>query len=178
MRSSFAIGAILGILLTSCAGIPEDRSAPAHDPALAELAAPLPDPPAFDPALITAEIKRDTMEEVKAFIEKLNRIIQGKDYAAWKTHLMPEYISFYSNPEVLAGMSESQVLRRQGIRLKSLQDFFLHVVYPSRQRVRVDDIEFSSSLRVRAVTVAPSGDRRVFYYLEKSGESWKISTGR
>jgi hypothetical protein len=42
----------------------------------------------------------------------------------------------------------------------------------------VDDIEFTSPVQVKAVTITPSGDRQVYYYLEKVGESWKIGTGR
>ena len=118
------------------------------------------------------------MEEVKVFINELNQIIRRKDYTAWRGYLTSDYATFYSSPAVLGEMSESAVLKRQGIKLTSLQDYFLYVVYPSRQSVRVDDIEFSSPLQVKAVTVTSAGDRQVYYYLEKVGESWKIGTGR
>lgn len=132
----------------------------------------------FDPASIPPEVKMDAMEEIKGIIDGLNKIIRHKDYLAWKEYLTADYIDLYSAPEVLAQMSDSSVLKRQDIVLRSLEDYFLYVVYPSRQSVRVDDIEFTSPTQVKAVTVAPSGDRQVYYYLEKTDKSWKIGTGR
>lgn len=171
--------AIVSALVLSCAGTPEEPAPPTAAPPPPATAVPSPAPaPVFDPSMISAEVKRDTMEEVKAFIDEVNQVIRRKDYSAWKGYLTPDYSAFYSAPEVLAEMSESAVLKRQGIKLTSLQDYFLYVVYPSRQSVRVDDIEFTSPLQVKAVTITPSGDRQVYYYLEKVGDSWKIGTGR
>jgi len=132
----------------------------------------------FDPSTIPPEVKKDAMEEIKKLIEDLNQIIRHKDYSAWKEYLTPEYIALYSDPQTLAEISNATVLKRQNIVLSSLEDYFLYVVYPSRQSVRIDDIEFTSPSQVKAVTVAPSSDRQVYYYLEKIGESWKIGTGR
>ena len=149
---------------------PSVEAARAEEPAAAE--------PEFDPSSIPPQVKMDTMEEVKAFIKEVNQVIRKKDYTTWRDYLTAEYIDYYSQPTVLAEMSESSVLKRQGIVLKVLEDYFLYVVYPSRQSVRVDDIEFRSPIEVTAVTVAPSGDRQIYYYLEKVGDSWKIGTGR
>lgn len=170
---------VAAALILSCAGMPEKPVPLPGDPPPADVMPPPPPPgQAFDPASITPEVKRDTMEEVKSFINVVNQVIRQKDYTVWRGYLTPEYSTFYSSPAVLAEMSESAVLKRQGIKLESLQDYFLYVVYPSRQSVRVDDIEFTSPTQVKAVTITPSGDRQVYYYLEKVGESWKIGTGR
>lgn len=171
--------AVLAALLASCAGTPDESSDPQPEPPASTVETVQPNPaPAFDPASISPEVKRDTMEVVKSFINELNQVIRQKDYTTWRGYLTADYSTFYSAPSVLAEMSDSAVLKRQGIKLESLQDYFLYVVYPSRQSVRVDDIEFTSPTQVKAVTVTPSGDRQVYYYLEKVGESWKIGTGR
>lgn len=177
MRSAKTIVLFALILsaLLACSGGPAPQATVTAGPAPAAIT---PDASSFDPSTIPAEVKRDTMEDVKALINEINLVIRQKDYTAWRGYLTGEYAVFYSEPSVLAEMSESPVLKRQGIRLKSLQDYFLNVVYPSRQSVRVDDIEFYSPTQVKAVTVAPSGERQVYYYLEKVGESWKIGTGR
>jgi len=169
---------LLASALLSCAGSPATPVLSSPEPV--PVAAPAPATPTtfFDPTSITPEVKRDTMEVVQAFINELNQVIRRKDYTVWRGYLTGEYSTFYSAPAVLAEMSESTVLKRQGIKLESLQDYFLYVVYPSRQSVRVDDIEFTSPTQVKAVTITPSGDRQVYYYLEKVGESWKIGTGR
>jgi len=169
---------LLAVTLLSCAGSPVESASPAKDPVPPADAAPSVPLTVFDPASITPEVKRDTMEDVKAFINEVNQVIRRKDYTVWRGYLTGEYSTFYSAPAVLAEMSESAVLKRQGIKLESLQDYFLYVVYPSRQSVRVDDIEFTSPTQVKAVTITPAGDRQVYYYLEKVGESWKIGTGR
>ncbi len=170
---------VLSALLIACAGAPAPTPAvPPPDPPPSAAAVDPAAPPVFDPSSITPEVKRDTMEVVKSVISELNQVIRRKDYAAWRGYLTAEYSTFYSAPAVLSEMSESAVLKRQGIKLESLQDYFLYVVYPSRQSVRVDDIEFTSPTQVKAVTITPSGDRQVYYYLEKVGESWKIGTGR
>ena len=173
------LAAFVAGFLASCAGVPPDIAVPPPEPAPQVPAiAPAEPPVPFDPGSITADIKRDTMEVVRTLIDELNQVIRRKDYTVWRGYLTREYATFYSEPLVLAEMSESAVLKRQGIKLESLQDYFLFVVYPSRQSVRVDDIEFISPAQVKAVTIVPSGDRQVIYYLVNVGDSWKIGTGR
>jgi hypothetical protein len=58
------------------------------------------------------------------------------------SHLTEEYIQFYSDPDVLAKYSEYPIIKRKGIILATLKDYFMNVVYPSRQNDKVDDIEF------------------------------------
>lgn len=171
-------------LSISCATKPLPAPTPAASPEPARVSpvAP-PSPPAvgtvpFDPATVTAEEKNATFTDVKAFILSLNSIIQRKDYDAWLSHLTPEYIAYYSDPAVLAQISDYPVLKRMGVNLRSLKDYFLYVVYPARQNDRVDDIEFTSEEQVKAITISPKGDRQILYNLEKVGDSWKIGIGR
>lgn len=173
VRVFLAVAAV--IQLVACESVPppdEEKIDAVSVPAVSESQT------TFDPASIPPKVKMDAMEEIKGIIDELNKIIRHKDYLAWKEYLTSEYIDLYSAPEVLAQMSDSSKLKGKGIVLRSLEDYFLYVVYPSRQSVRVDDIEFTSPTQVKAVTVAPSGDRQVYYYLEKTDKSWKIGTGR
>lgn len=150
----------------------------AAQPAQPAAAAPEAPPRAFDPSSVTQEVKKATFADAKALIERLNAIIQAKDFLSWKTYLTPAYIAYYSDPVVLAKLSESPVLKRAGIVLHSLQDYFMEVVYNSRQNARLDDIDFVSEDSIVAITISPQGDRLVLYNLERQNDSWKIGMGR
>ena len=191
-RYGILISLCLGTLFAiSCAGAPEPvepepatRPEPVVEPASQPEPAPLEPAPAtpavvpFDPASVSVELKEATFFDVKALIQNLNAIIQSKDYASWVSVLTPEYREYYSSSETLARLSDSLVLRRQGIVLRSLQDYFIHVVYPSRQNDRVDDIEFIDPDRIKAIIITPKGERLVLYNLEKIDDTWKIAIWR
>lgn len=133
---------------------------------------------AFDPASVSVELKQTTFFDVRALISGLNSIIQAKDFQSWSSALTPDYLSHYSKAETLAEISAAPVLKRQGIVLRSIQDYFTHVVYPSRQNDRVDDIEFVDATHIRAITINVKGERLVLYNLEKIGDTWKIAIWR
>lgn len=185
-----ATGFAAFVALASCAA--PDPAPPVEPPAVSEPApapAPTPDPPPkpiepppavapFDPATVSVELKQTTFVDVKALIARLNAIIQAKDYEGWSKVLTAEYLDYYSSPETLAKISESAVLKRQGVTLKTIEDYFRYVVYPSRQNDRVDDIEFIEPSRIRAIIVNAKGERLVLYNLEKIGDTWKIAIWR
>jgi hypothetical protein len=137
-----------------------------------------PSQPVFDAANVTEEVRTATFVDVRSFIESLNEIIRNKDYDSWRSHLSDAYINYYSDPKVLAEVSEFPIIKRKGIKLETLRDYFINVVYPSRQNDKVDDIEFVSEKLVKAITVSPKGDRNILYMLEKHGDAWKIGIGR
>jgi hypothetical protein len=150
---------------------------------LEELLAPLDpviEPPSaiFDPTMVSAEVKELTFADVKRLIQNLNTVIQTRNYDLWITNLTEDYLEYWSDPETLARLSESPVLRRQNVTLTSLRDYFIHVVYPSRQNDRVDDIEFIGETRIKAIIINPKGERLVLYNLEKIGDTWKIANWR
>ena len=78
----------------------------------------------------------------------------------------------------MAQYSEYPIIKRKGIKLQTLKDYFIYVVYPSRQNDKVDDIEFVGENLIKAITVSPKGDRNILYMLEKHGDAWKIGIGR
>jgi hypothetical protein len=171
----------------SCAGSPAPGPAEAPN-AVAQPQSPtqgpiseVPPQPAadnFDPAQVPESVKEAAFVDARGLIESLNQIIRSQDYDAWLSHLTDEYIQFYSDPAVLAKNSEYPILKRKGIKLLTLKDYFINVVYPSHQNDKVDDIEFVGENLIKAITVNPKGDRNILYMLEKHGDAWKIGIGR
>ncbi|MGO8694561.1 MAG: hypothetical protein ACLQMF_12925 [Rectinemataceae bacterium] len=127
---------------------------------------------------MSAETKKTTFTDVRAFIDGLNQIIRRKDFDAWRSNLTDAYIRYYSDPSILYQFSQYPVIKEKGIELQTLEDFFLYVVYPARQNDRVDDIEFIGTNLIKAITISPAGERNILYVLEKQGDTWKIGIGR
>ncbi len=177
-----ALALATAFLASACAGCPHKAPEPeaqsAASPSQSQATnhdsqTPSRSEPLFDPSSISAEVKTATMTDIAAYVEQLNAIIRAKDFDAWKARLTDEYIRHFSDPEVLGGPSKTL-----GRKLADLRDYFLYVVYPSRQYDRVDDIEFVSETEVTAYTVNPKGERLVLYSLEKIDGTWKIGMGR
>ena len=118
-------------------------------------------------------ISKATFEEDKAeileIIEKLSAIMKHKDYASWLNYLTPESISFWSNQQNLALVS--QRLPIKNYRLKNLQDYFEKVFIPSRIGRVVDEIRYESTTKVKAVQYTKEQDI-IYYYFEKIDGRW------
>ena len=134
--------------------------------------------PNFDPRTISRAQYDSTMEEVRQFIDNLNRIISSKNYNSWRSALSQEYFNEISSPEYLQHMSDQPAMKSQRIVLKTAQDYFTHIVVPSRANSRVDEIVFVDRNRVKAYTINTNRQgeeqRLRLYDLEKIGNSWKI----
>lgn len=132
----------------------------------------------FDPASVTQQQYASTMEEVQTFINELNRIISTRNYQAWRARLSPEYFNMISSPDFLHQISEQPAMKTRRIILRSAEDYFIHVVVPSRAESRVDSIEFAGRDKVIAYTVninrAGEEVRLRLYDLEKVNNSWII----
>jgi hypothetical protein len=119
-----------------------------------------------------------TLDEVRHFIADLNTIIANRNYNQWRAALSDEYFNQISSPEFLQQISEQPALKNQNIVLKTPQDYFTHVVVPSRANSHVEDIEFIDTNRVKAYTVNTNRQgeeqRLLLYDLERIGDSWKI----
>lgn len=184
------LASTLAIIGFSCQSGPKQPVEPQPSPEPATVAPPAStpeaatpivepaEPIAFDPSAVTEEVKTATFVDVRALIESLNQIIRRQDYEAWLSNLTEDYIRFYSDPSILAKYSEYPIMKRKGIKLLTLKDYFVNVVYPSRQNDKVDDIEFVGENLIKAITVSPKGDRNILYMLEKHGDAWKIGIGR
>jgi hypothetical protein len=164
-------------VVTTPAAEPEPRIGPQQGP----VRETPPTPPAeevFNPREITQQQYTSTMEEVQRFIENLNRIISNRNYGSWRAALSTEYFNEISSPANLKQISEQPAMTTRKIVLRTAEDYFIHVVVPSRANSRVDDIEFIGQNRVKAFTVnknrAGEETRLVLYDLERSGNSWII----
>lgn len=124
---------------------------------------------------ISEAVLESALFDIRSFIDDLNGIVQARDYEAWNQYLTEAYRAHYSSPEVLAELSENFIIRRQGIVLQSLRDYFIYVVYPSRQNDKVDEIEFIDQDLVRAYTYDTRGNRLVLYTLQNVDSTWKIT---
>jgi len=132
----------------------------------------------FDPGTISRAQFDSTMDEVQKFIEGLNLIIGNKNYRAWRAVLSPEYFKEISSPENLKQISEQPAMKTRRIVLRTAEDYFTHVVVPSRANNHVDDIEFFGRNRVKAFSINTNRTGEVqrlrLYDLEKDGDSWII----
>jgi hypothetical protein len=175
------------ILAVSCLSTPQGTvqevvSAPQaeSEPQVGPVRQPQTQPPAevFNPNQVTRQQYNTTMDEVRRFIENLNRIIGNRNYGSWRAALSTEYFNEISSPRNLQQISEQPAMKTRGIVLRTAEDYFIHVVVPSRANSRVDDIEFIGQNRVKAFTVNKSAageeQRLVLYNLERSGNSWII----
>jgi len=135
----------------------------------------------FDPSQVTEELHASTREEVSEFIDMVNHLIKDGDYHGWEAVLSPEYIAVTASSENLSRISDTIVMRSSRIVLRTLEDYFVHVVGPSRASVNTDDnidIEFISERRVRAFSIRITNtgveQRVMLYELEKVDNSWTI----
>ncbi len=123
--------------------------------------------------VVTKEIYKQTFDAIKETILKLNEIIRERNYEKWKTYLTKEYIEKMSDPAFLSKLSESPILKRNGIVLKTLKDYFVYVVVPSRADARLDKIEIIDKTHVKAITII-NNNPTILYWLEKVNNQWKV----
>ncbi|MCL2762345.1 MAG: hypothetical protein FWD36_03930 [Treponema sp.] len=132
---------------------------------------------ANDTINVSRELYEKTLAEVRVFVDQLNTLISRRDYSGWREALSEERLALISSQEFLAAASDSAVLRAQRITLRTPNDYFLHVVVPSRSTSRVDEIEFVTLDRVKVFydNVTPTETRRLrLYELIKIEDTWKI----
>jgi len=123
---------------------------------------------------ITQEEYKKTFQEVERVIEELNSIIKVGAYHRWEQYLTPKFIASVMDPENLKKINEQPLLKRNKIEIKTLHDYFMYVVVPSRVSVRLDDLIFTDQNKVKAFMFVRQ-DPVLIYQLEKIGETWKIS---
>lgn len=198
---SFILACVVGFSIMSCAGGPAPKPSSADAVSTAEkpqvppkeppaAAAPEPAPkeaqpknPAQEnpdssavsrqPITVSKEVYSKTFEAVEKVINELNTIISNGNFRAWTSYLTQQYVQEMSKPSTLQALSRSPILKRNNIVLTSLEDYFSHVVVPSRSNARLDDLVFLDENTVEAVMVV-RGQRVILYQLEKRDGKWKI----
>jgi hypothetical protein len=172
-------------LFYACKTAPEPEAAaeiPAERPPERPVAIPDKAPPEepsgddgdFDADSITQEVFDTTLADVQRLIGELDGIIRRKNYRGWITYTGDAYLSMISSVDFLKQASESDVLKKGNIRLRSAQDYFNWVVVPSHSKDKVDTIEFVSEKRVKVLMQNDKGQWLRIWDLEKVGDVWKI----
>jgi hypothetical protein len=146
----------------------------AADPVSTDPAIQEPGPsPSLAPIQVSKEVFNQTFTEVELLIKTLNNLIKARDYLGWTKYLSKDYTAQMSKLDYLRQLNQSAMLQRNNIVLKSLQDYFLNVVVPSRANLRLDDLVFLSENVVEAIMIV--GNRRVTVYrLIKVDNQWMI----
>lgn len=126
----------------------------------------------FDNITITKETFKNTKTELETVVNDLNRVTFSRDYSRWLTFLSEDYLKTFSDPAVLAEVSANLPIK--GVQLKSIKDYFNYVFVPSRQNMRVDDIQFVSPTRVYVIMEISPNNPAAIYIIEKFGEQWKL----
>ena len=130
------------------------------------------DPPKQEFA-VSAEVYNQTFDQIRAVIDELNSHIARGDYEGWLEHLTENYVRETSRPEYLDKWKDDPELKRRGIVLKTLKDFFVHRVVPTRSIVKLDEIQFVDDEHVYAFTVL-RGEKYLLYSLVKTSQGWKV----
>ena len=150
-----------------------EEPSPPKPPVLEETPEEKPQEKETETFVVSKEVFKQAFEDIEILISELNNIIRSKNFRLWRTYLTQEYIDTFSNPKKLLDISKQPVLKKRGIKLNSLQDYFFHVVVPSRSRVKLDDLSFIDDSRVKAITFIDE-KRSILYLLEKINDTWKI----
>jgi hypothetical protein len=119
------------------------------------------------------ELYLKTFREVQDVIASITRIIAAGDYDGWKLYLTEEYIASRSSAGFLADASNAAVLKKNGIVLKSLRDYFSNVVVRSHLQATLDDIQFLDETHVKALALV-QGNSVILYYLVHENGRWKV----
>lgn len=183
MKNQVLISLVCLCALFSCAGTPQPEPDVPPDPVIV-----VPDdntllPPndvtpeeevvaTFDTVTITKATFLNTKSEIQVVVETLNTITFARDYNKWLTFLSDEYRATYSDPATLDSVSASLPIK--GVQLKNLKDYFMYVFVPSRQNMRVDDIQFVSPTRVYVLMEISPGSQAAIYILEKFNGFWQL----
>jgi hypothetical protein len=181
MKGSGKLLAVLcsaALFMTGCASSPAPVASAPVQAAAPETSEPAPDTTAAKtekPAefVVTEDLYRKTFGEIEQLVNTLDRSIKEKNFDEWVTYLSPEYEAHAADQAFLKEASQSAVLRKRGITLHSLKDYFLYVVVPSRSQAKLDDINFVDETHVKAIALV--NDKPVIlYWLVRSDTRWKI----
>ena len=123
--------------------------------------------------IATEELYRKTFTEVQDVVSALTKIITAGDYEQWLTYLTESYVKVTGSQQFLAEASRSGVLKKSGIVLHDLKDYFENVVVRSRMQATLDDITFVDETHVKAITIV-QGTEVILYYLVREDGRWKV----
>ena len=155
------------LVLASCATAPQTVETPPNT-----VTEPAPQPPGQE-FVASEELYKKTFDEVQAVIAELTRIIAEGDYSQWLTYLTDDYVRTTGSAAFLDEASQAGVLKKNGIVLTSLQDYFDNVVVRSRLQAKLEDINFVDANHVKAIAKV-RGAPVILYYLVQEEGRWKV----
>jgi hypothetical protein len=138
---------------------------------------PVPPPEKRAPAeggfVASDELYRTTFREVQEVVAAITNLVSTGDYDGWLSYLTAEYVASRSSKGFLADASKAPVLKKNGIVLTSLKDYFSNVVVQSHLQATLDDIQFLDETHVKAIALV-QGTPVILYYLVHEGGRWKV----
>ena len=165
------------VFLMSCAtppAAPNETPPAAPPPATQPVEQPAVEQPAAPKEFVaTEELKKKTFDEVQQVIDALDRIIAAADYDQWLGFLTADYERSRGSEEFLKDASGAPVLKKNGIVLTTLKDYFDNVVVRSHLQATLNDITFVDATHVKAYTRI-QGTLYILYYLVREDGRWKI----
>ena len=184
--AKYLLAALCAVTLFACASkpVPREPVEPPPDAIVAatavgslgqdvETGTPAPVEAPEKEFVVTEEVYQKTFEEIERVIADLNAIIKARDYDGWVGRLAPGYVARTSSAEYLAEASQSAVMKKSGVVLEDLEDYFTYVVVPSRSSVKLDQISFVDATHVKAITVI-KGEPYILYWLVREDGTWNI----
>jgi hypothetical protein len=119
------------------------------------------------------ELYRRTFRDVQDVVAAISKIIAAGDYDGWLSYLTSDFVASRSSAEFLTDASNAAVLKKNGIVLKSLKDYFNNVVVRSHLQATLDDIQFTDETHVKALALV-QGTPVILYYLVHENGRWKV----
>ncbi len=112
------------------------------------------------------------LKSARRFARETQQLITRGDFDGWRRLLSDGYRDHFDDSRNLERISQYARLRRAGILLETLEDYFDHVVRTSRHGTSVDRVEVIDDRRAIAYATV-EGDEFVLYHLVWD-DGWKI----
>jgi hypothetical protein len=164
------------LFAASCASQPvkpapsaPEKPKPAENP----VAAPGKGPAMQGGFVASDELYRTTFREVQEVVAAITLLVSAGNYEGWLSYLTADYVASRSSAGFLADASKAPVLKKNGIVLKSLRDYFNNVVVQSHLQATLDDIQFLDETHVKAIALV-QGTPVILYYLVHENGRWKV----
>lgn len=111
-------------------------------------------------------------------ISELNVIMANRDYNSWLKYIDSASREYWSKPANLAKASEKLPKNLKGVKLRTLQDYFVYVFIPARRGRQIDEIRYNSEDSIKAVQVSHKDDGTrgviIYYNFIKQDGDWKV----
>jgi hypothetical protein len=160
------------VLVVSCVSQPTQTVQPPPDQAKPK-GNPDTTAPAEGSFVASDELYRKTFREVQEVVQAITNLVSTGDYDGWLSYLTEDYLASRSSTAFLADASKAPVLKKNGIVLRSLRDYFNNVVVQSHLQATLDDIQFIDETHVKAIALV-QGTPVILYYLVSEGGRWKV----